>query len=608
MQTTLGQLLVNEALPEDLRDYSRVMDKKGLKAVLQQVAEQHPDQYKEIASRLMNVGQSAATTGNFSFSLKDFQPPPEKRRMAHDLKAKVARIVDDPLLDENKRHKKIVTLLGGELKHVVDRVLADSKRGGSRLAEVVSSGSKGSPTQFNSTVGMNLMYLDHKDNPVPVPIFNSIAEGLDPAEYWASTYGTRKSMMDTKMAVAEAGYFGKKLGLSSSRQVVTTDDCETGNGIIVDGGDQENVGTILQKDTAGISAGTVIMPGHLKKLRGNKVMVRSPLTCEASHGLCSKCAGIRERGTFPDIGDNIGVTSASALGELLSQKMLSSKHTAGTATAKKTYDYADIERLFEMPKASVDFAPVAEADGVVKGIREAPAGGVYVRIGTDEYWAPSEDALKVKEGQHIEAGEVLTSGIPNPSLLARHRGIGDARRMFVDQVREVTGGSVSRRNAEAIARSVVSHVRVNNIKGPQDSMIGDISRYEDMVRGYEPREGSRTVMPSEGYGNYLEKPSMHYTIGTKINNRVIKDLRTNGIKNIVTNREPPSFEPDVQRMFAHSQVDPDWMTRMSGYHLTTSIPEAVHKGMSSDENSTSFVPSLAKGISFGKSVKDTGTY
>jgi len=264
--------------------------------------------------------------------------------------------------------------------------------------------------------------------------------------------------------------------------------------------------------------------------------------------------------------------------------------------------------LFEMPKASVDFAPVAEADGIVKGIREAPAGGVYVSVGNDEYWAPNKSALKVKEGQHIEAGEVLTSGIPNPSLLARYRGIGDARRMFMDHVQEVTGGSVSRRNAEAISRAVVSHVRVNNIKGPQDSMIGDISRYEDMVRGYTPREGSHTIMPSEGHGQYLETPSMHYTIGTKISNRVIKDLHANGIKNIVTHREPPSFEPDVQRMFAHSQVDPDWMTRMSGYHLTTSIPEAVHKGLSSNENSTSYVPSLAKGISFGQSTKETGTY
>jgi len=302
------------------------------------------------------------------------------------------------------------------------------------------------------------------------------------------------------------------------------------------------------------------------------------------------------------------VAASSALGERLSQAQLGAKHSAGAAAAKKTYSYEDIERLFEMPKASVEFAPVAEADGIVKGIRPSPAGGVYVKVGDDEYWTADESGLKVKVGQHVEAGDILSAGIPNPTLLAKYRGIGDARRIFVDNVREVTGKNVSRRNAEVLARSIVSHVRVNDIKGPNDTMIGDVSRYEDMVRGYTPREDSLSTMPTQAYGQYLEQPSLQYTIGTRINNRVIKDLQANGIKNIVTHRDPPGFEPDVQRMFSHSQLDPDWMTRMSGYHLTTSIPEAVHKGLSSQEQSTSYVPSLAKGISFGKSIKETGSY
>jgi hypothetical protein len=139
-------------------------------------------------------------------------------------------------------------------------------------------------------------------------------------------------------------------------------------------------------------------------------------------------------------------------------------------------------------------------------------------------------------------------------------------------------------------------------------MIGDLSRYDDMVRNYTPRENSRAMIPSEAKDHYLEQPVMHYTIGTRINNRVIKDLQANGVKNIVAHRDPTSFEPDVQRMFAHSQVDPDWMTRMAGYHLSTSVPEAVHRGLASTEHSTSYVPALAKGISFGSETKNKGTY
>lgn len=607
MQTTVGQLLINEALPEDIRDHSRMLDKKGLKDLMRQVAEKHPEQYAEIVSKLMNVGQSAATTGNFSFSLKDFQPPQSKRDAVAELRIKSRAIIEDTKMDEKARQNKLVTMLGGRLDSLIPQVLDDAHRSGSKLAEVVKSGSKGSAGQFNSTVGAPLLFMDHKDNPVPIPVFNSLSEGLDPAEYWASTYGTRKSMMQTKMAVADAGYFGKKLGLTANHLVVTAHDCGTENGIIVDGGDKENVGTILQKDIAGLKAGTVIKPEHMGRLKGQKIMVRSPLTCNAEHGLCSRCAGVRERGTLPDIGDNLGVTAASALGEKLSQTMLSSKHGGGAAGIRKSYSFEDIERLFEMPKSGVGFARITEEDGIVKGIRPSPAGGVYVTVGDSEYWAPDEHSVRVKPGQHVEAGEPISDGIPNPTLLAKYRGIGDARKVFTGSIQEVTGGTVTRRNAEVLARAMVNHVRVQEL-GHEGALVGDITRYDDYIRGYEPRAGHHVLNPTLAKGHYLEQPALHYTIGTKVSDRVIKDLQDNGVKNIVTHRDPPGFEPDVQRMFAHSQLDPDWMTRMSGYHLKTSIPEAVHRGLSSEEHSTSFVPSLAKGVNFAPTIKQTGNY
>jgi DNA-directed RNA polymerase subunit beta' len=608
MQTTLGQLLINEALPEDMRDTSRVLDKAGLKTLMREIAEKHPEQYSAISHQLLNVGQSAATTGNFSFSLRDFQAPPSKKVAVHALRIKANAIIDHPTMSSEERKKKLTLLLGDALPGIMAQTLDDAHKAGSRLAAVIKSGSKGTPVQFNTTVGAPLLYLDHKDDPVPIPVFNSISEGLDPAEYWASAYGTRKGLLSTKLSTSEAGYFGKKLGLAANRLVVTEHDCGTQNGTIMPGEDRENIGTILVKPVGELKAGTVIKPEHLAQLRGKQVLVRSPITCEAAHGLCARCAGVRETGTLPELGDNLGLSASSALGERLSQIMLSAKHSSGAAAAKKSYTYEDIERLFEMPKSSVEFAPVAEHDGVVKGINKAPAGGVYVKVDDEEYWAPSEESVTVKPGQHIEAGEILTNGMPNPTLLARHRGIGDARKIFVNQVREVTGNTVSRRNAEILSRAMIAHVNVTTPYGPNGTLVGDVPRYDDFVRGYEPRGGSQDLLPTQATGRYLEKPVLHYTIGTKITNRVTKDLQANGIKNILTHRDPPGFEPDVQRMFAHSQLDPDWMTRMSGYHLTSSLPDAVHRGMSSSEHSTSFVPALAKGVDFGINTKETGEY
>lgn len=608
MNTTVGQILINEALPEDMRDYSRRLDKPGLKKLMQEVAEKYPDRYREVSQRLMMVGQSAATTGNFSFSLRDFQPPKAKRDIVSKLKIQAQSIVDDPKLDKKQKHEKITMLLGQHLDKITKATLEDAHKSGSRLADVILSGSKGSPSQFNTTVGAPLMYTDHKDQPVPIPVFNSVSEGLDPVEYWASTYGTRKGVISTKFATAEAGYFGKKLGLAANRLVVTDDDCGTSSGILTDGDDRENVGTVLAQDVGNIKAGTVLTPSHLSKLKGKKILTRSPMTCQAEHGLCAKCSGIRERGTFPELGDNLGVSAASALSERLSQSMLNVKHTAGAAGAKRSYGYEDVERLFEMPQHSTEFAPVAEEDGVVKEIKDSPTGGVFVKMGDSEYWAASKDRLSVKVGDHVEAGDMLAAGIPNPTLLAKHRGIGDARHVFMNNIREVTNNNISRRNAEVLARALISHVNIMSMKGPAGTIIGDTPRYDDIAKEYEPREGSKELPVGSAAGGYLETPVLHYSIGTRINNRVAKVLKDNGVKNITVHKDPPDFEPDVQRMFSHSQLDPDWMTRMSGYHLKSSIPEAVHRGLTSQEHSTSFVPSLARGVEFGEPKQELGLY
>lgn len=611
MKTTLGQILLNEALPEELRDYKRVWDRKTMREVLRKVATETPEKYAEISHRLLQVGQSAATTGNFSFSLKDFVSSDYKRQRVKELQRKAREVIDNTQMTEREKHEKLLLLLGPEVGPMVDKTLKEHLDRGSRLAELVHSGSRGSPGQFNTTVGTPLFFMDMKDDPIPVPIFHSVAEGLDPAEYWASSYGTRKGGVSTKFAVQEAGYFSKKLALAAHRNLVTEADCGTKNGIAVDGDDPENVGTILQLPVGDVKANTLIKPEHLKKLAGKKVVVRSPITCQAEHGLCSHCAGIRETGAFPEIGDNVSLSAAMAFGERLSQSMLNVKHQGGVAKGKeqaKNYGFQDIERLFEMPQSSLESATLAEQDGIIKKISPAPAGGVFVMVNDQEHWVPKEDLVSVKQGDHVEAGDLLSKGIPNPRELARHRGIGAARMQFLESLREMSGKGVTRRNGELLARAMVSHVQVTDSQEQGGTLPGDVVRYDDLVRNYKAREEAKWNPLTSAHGQYLEQPVLHYTIGTKINNRVILDLKNQGLSSILTHKEPPPFEPDVQRMYAHSQYDPDWMTRLGGYGLKAGFLEGVHRGETSETPSTSFVPGLAKGVDFGKQLPVEGKY
>jgi len=233
---------------------------------------------------------------------------------------------------------------------------------------------------------------------------------------------------------------------------------------------------------------------------------------------------------------------------------------------------------------------------------------VFITIGDAEHWAPSADTLNVKVGDNVEAGDILAAGIPNPSLIAKYRGIGEARRVFVGSLLDVSNNKITRRNAEIIARGVVGHVKITGPNGPNGTMQGDVTRYDNLVKTYEPRDNSTEETLANARNQYLEKPVLHHTIGTKVSGRMLKGLKTHGIKSILVNKEAPGFEPDVYRTFQHAALDDDWMTRLGGYNVKSTFLQSVHRGAKSDEHGTSYIPSLAKGVDFGNETSTKGTY
>jgi len=610
MNTTLGQLLVNEALPEQYRDYTRLVDKKELKRVMGNIATRNPELYKETAHRLMRVGQSSAATSDYSFGLNDFTPSGLKKKVVKDIIGKIDNLLSSPDKSDTDVEAELVRLLASKIDILTKQNLTEEAARGNRLAEVIAAGSKGSPGQFSTTVATPLLFSDSGGKPVPIPILNSVAEGLDPAEYWGSTYGTRLGVISTKFATQDAGAFAKELARSANRLVVTEDDCGTETGFLTDGSDAENLGTVLQRDVDGIRRGTILTKDHLKKLRGKQILVRSPISCQAKDGLCAKCSGVRERGRLPDIGDNIGITSSSALSERLSQGSLNVKHGGGAVSGRKQYTFADVDRLFQMPEAYPGVAAIAQTDGTVTAIKPAPGGGNYVYLnGKDEHWVDPKTPIIAKVGMKVHAGDKLAQGVVNPKELAPLVGIGEARRQFIESLQEVTGNAVSRRNAEVIARAAVSHVQTDTLYGPAGTVMTDVQRYEDAVKDYMPREGASLADLKAAKGKYLEAPVLHYTIGTPVSDRVIKDLQSTGLKNILVHAEPPPFHPAPQRLKAHSKYDSDLFARLGGTNLSAVFIDAATTGAKSVVGpSTSPYPSLARGVDFGKTTQETGKY
>lgn len=258
-----------------------------------------------------------------------------------------------------------------------------------------------------------------------------------------------------------------------------------------------------------------------------------------------------------------------------------------------------ISQLTQAPKESPFWAAHAGEDGVVRSIEPSPAGGSIVKVNGLEHHAPPGADVLVKPGDRVEAGDPLSSGVPNPNELVRHLGVGEGRRKFLEAFRHAVGpGQIDRRNLELVTRGLVNHVRLTDAHG--DWVPDDVVPYDVLERRWEPREGSISLNPDQAVGRHLEEPVLHYSIGTKVRPSVVKELKHFGVPSVLTHPDPPPFEPHFVRGMENLGGDQDWMVRQVGSNLQKSTLKAVHRGEESDENSTSFVPSLARGKDFGK--------
>jgi DNA-directed RNA polymerase subunit beta' len=448
-----------------------------------------------------------------------------------------------------------------------------------------------------------------------MPLLRGYGRGLDPAEYWAGAYGSRRGVIGTKMITMHAGFAGKQLIQAAHRGVVTEDDCKTSRGIPVRANDPDNVGTVLSVDAGPFKAGQIIDARVMQQLGDVDILVRSPLTCEAGGGVCAHCVGIRESGALPSIGDNVGVAAAQALAERLSQSSLGSKHIAGRM--QKGHDeealtgFKLINQLMQVPKAFQGGAAVATIDGSIKEIKDAPQGGKYIVIGDVEHYVPQGQTVSVKAGARVEEGDILSSGLPNPADLVRHRGIGAGRAAFVDEFRKAfmtSGLTANRRNIELVTRGLINHIEVNDADGIDGGLPGDIMEYNAVERSYTPRHGAQDLSVKDASGKYLEQPYLHYSIGTRITPSVVKTLNKYGINQVSVHNDQPSFTPHMLRAMDISRHDPNWQTRLGGWYLESSLLDALHSDVPSAEHDTSFIPAVAKGTEFGKDLATKGVY
>jgi hypothetical protein len=187
--------------------------------------------------------------------------------------------------------------------------------------------------------------------------------------------------------------------------------------------------------------------------------------------------------------------------------------------------------LVQVPKTFKGGATHAAVDGLVQKIEDAPSGGQYVWIENKRHYIDKGFEPRISRGDHVEAGDVIGEGLPNPAEIVEHKGIGEGRGYFTNAMRQAfrdAGLYAHRRNVELLARGLIDHVRLHDEHG--DYGPDDVVPYSRMERIYKPRSGYVTLAPKSAIGKYLERPCLHYTIGTKVRPRMLDDFADFGVK------------------------------------------------------------------------------
>lgn len=291
----------------------------------------------------------------------------------------------------------------------------------------------------------------------------------------------------------------------------------------------------------------------------------------------------------------------------------SAKHTAGMSAGKKSYSgLGTIIQFTQSPEAFKDRGAVSEIDGKVTSVEEAPQGGMFVTVEDKKHYVLPGHEVYVKPGDTVEAGDQLAEGLVDPEDIVRLKGLGEGQLYYAERLHQMlqdSGAGTDRRNTEVLARGAIRHIKVTNPEGLGSYLPDDVVDYNAAQKTYKVPDTAKEMSPKEAIGKYLQKPYLHYTIGTRVTPSVARKLAKNKYNSLLVDDSDPGFTPYMVRLRTASHTNPDWMASLATSSIAKQLNEGATRG--DDTNIISnpdFRPRLAVGENFGKNVGVTGEF
>jgi len=490
LETTPGRLIMEEAFPEGYVARFGHIDKALGKAALAEIVERLSDHYpKSMVSvaldRIKSLCYRYASKSGLTFSINDIKAPTEKKKILESYEEKAEKVETQfrrGIITDGERRQQEVRIWSDATNDVMGAMQQSFKNDRfNPIDMMVGSGARGNMTQLRQIAGMRGLVANPRGDMIPRPIKSNFREGLATLEYFIATPGARKGLVDTALRTADSGYLTRRLHDVAQELIVREDDCGTSQGIwvedvLADTSSKRNwletrlFGRSLHADVT-LSNGTVLArnsivgDAELALLRDDpkvtRVRVRSVLTCESKNGICAKCYGRSlATGNAIELGEAVGVIAAQSIGEPGTQLTMRTFHTGGVAGKDIAGGLPRVVELFEArhPKGA---ATLARATGTVR-IGDDDGKGLLVKIIDDSgeevsFQMPSGSKLKVKDGDSVVAGQLLTDGPIDPKELLEISGIRDAQNYIVDEVQRVyrdQGVAIHDKHIELIIRQM----------------------------------------------------------------------------------------------------------------------------------------------------------
>jgi DNA-directed RNA polymerase subunit beta' len=507
IDTTVGRVIFNEAIPEELRFVNEVCDRKILSQIVSEAYNRlGSTKTVQLLDSIKDLGFRYATVSGSGIALSDIVIPKEKDEILSQAEKQVDMIDHQfgrGLITPTEKYERTVNVWT-EASAKMKRLMHTAFDPFNPLYMMSRSGARGNPEQIVQLAGMRGLMSDPSGRIIELPIKANFREGLTVLEYFISTHGQRKGLADTAIRTSESGYLTRRLVDVAQDVIVREEDCKTTSGVdmtpiktpIRDGKEEVVVVPLADRIVGRVAAEDIVAPRskrviaeagqeideamteEIEEAGIESVTVRSVLACKTRYGICAKCYGRNlATGKLVEIGEAVGIIAAQSIGEPGTQLTMRTFHLGGVAGQDITAGLPRVEELFEArrPKGQ---APIAEIDGKVH-VSENKGNRVITVSGRDderEYPVPYGVKVRYADGDKVYAGDQLSDGSVNPHDVLRIKGLAAVQACLVKEIQAVYRGQgvdINDKHIEIIVRQMLRRVKIEE-PGDTEFLPGEL--------------------------------------------------------------------------------------------------------------------------------------